>query len=382
MLARTKYIKSFHELLETSEKQYIAIIWEENIGKSTFLETLKEDKAFSKKNTLWISPENLEISNKIRIADTIENIIIDGNVENISIIRTFIESKSFENTVIFISTKKIDEVNTENFLLPWVSFREYAESESMQIDIGKILSGISDVERLNILRDTYIQRWYFPHHIDDPTSIVEDFDTKCTIMKEELFDKEHGIFIEYMRTLAMNTWNLFKADQLAKLLSLSRRKIHKYTEILMKHNVIKAIGPWVENVETETSRHVKIYFSDLSFMKSLLGDLYFQGQMKQWVIENFVFLEIERKLGTSHKIHFYRKKSGAEISFVLENIENTMLTVIDVSQKNVNTPSQALKSFDTSYHTRVERYMILNESIAMKKDIWWVSLLILPHIAI
>ena len=63
-------------------------------------------------------------------------------------------------------------------------------------------------------------------------------------MKQELYKKEYSDFDEYLRTLAMNTGNLFKADQLAKLLGISRRKIHKYTELLMEHAIIKPLGPW------------------------------------------------------------------------------------------------------------------------------------------
>jgi predicted AAA+ superfamily ATPase len=45
----------------------------------------------------------------------------------------------------------------------------------------------------------------------------------------------------------MNVGNLFKADQIAKLLGISRRKVNKYTELLLKHNIIEAIGPWVQD---------------------------------------------------------------------------------------------------------------------------------------
>ena len=63
-------------------------------------------------------------------------------------------------------------------------------------------------------------------------------------MKQELYKKEYDEFTEYMRTLAMNTGNLFKADGIAKLLGISRRKVHKYTELLMRHAIIRPIGPW------------------------------------------------------------------------------------------------------------------------------------------
>lgn len=73
-----------------------------------------------------------------------------------------------------------------------------------------------------------------------------------------------------MRTIAMNIGNLFKADQIAKLLNISRRKVNKYTELLIKHDIVKAIGPWVQDTGTETSRHVKLYFSDLGYLAALL----------------------------------------------------------------------------------------------------------------
>ena len=75
----------------------------------------------------------------------------------------------------------------------------------MRVEIGDILSGNSDIEGMNSLRDTYIYLGHFPRHIDNPNTIIEDFEYKCTIMKQELFEKEHENFLEYMRTLAMNT---------------------------------------------------------------------------------------------------------------------------------------------------------------------------------
>lgn len=85
-----------------------------------------------------------------------------------------------------------------------------------------------------------------------------------------MFEKEYSIFDSYMRTIAMNIGNLFKADQIAKLLNISRRKVNKYTELLIKYNIVKAIGPWVQDTNTETSRHVKLYFSDLGYLSALL----------------------------------------------------------------------------------------------------------------
>lgn len=155
-----------------------------------------------------------------------------------------------------------------------MSFREYAEYRGKTIDIGAVMSGNSNIEELNSIRDEYIKTGGYPLHIEHEKSIFESFDKKRTIMKQELFEKEYTEFDEYMRALAMNTGNLFKSDGLAKLLGISRRKVNKYTEILMSHGIIAPLGPWGDHPDTETTRHVKLYFRELSFLRALLGDIH------------------------------------------------------------------------------------------------------------
>ncbi len=60
-------------------------------------------------------------------------------------------------------------------------------------------------------------------------------------MKVHLFEKEHNEFLEYIRTLAMTVGELFKEEKLAKLIGISRRKVRKYTEILVKEQMIQAV---------------------------------------------------------------------------------------------------------------------------------------------
>lgn len=100
-------------------------------------------------------------------------------------------------------------------------------------------------------------------------------------MVQELFKKEETDFLEFVRTVAMNTGDLFKEERIAKLMNISRRKVRKYSEIILKHNLVHAIGPFVENVSTELSRHVKLYFNDLSYLYAALSVTYYQGMTKQ-----------------------------------------------------------------------------------------------------
>jgi hypothetical protein len=110
--------------------------------------------------------------------------------------------------------------------------------------------------------------------------------------------------------------------------------------------------------------------------------MYYQGITKQGVIENFILLELERKLSSTHDIRFYRKKSGAEIQFLLENKTTRKLTPIEVRIGNNTAISQAMKSFDESYNQFVENYMIFDESETGQKTLNEKNVIILPHIAI
>jgi predicted AAA+ superfamily ATPase len=165
-------------------------------------------------------------------------------------------------------------------------------------------------------------------------------------------------------------------------MNISRRKVHKYTELLMKHDIIRAIWPFWDYPETELFRHVKIYFNDLSYLAIALGVGYYHGPTKQWVLENFIFLELDRKLDDSHEIRFYRKKSGAEVSFVLIDKHSGLITPIDVTLRPTDIVPQALRLFEETYHDKIERVMLMNEEKAWQKELNWKSLIILPHIAI
>ncbi len=383
-IIRTKVIDAFREVLNTSTTQYIAITGPVWVGKSTFLSLLKENGVFPDDTTEWISLEQWDtLEGYTLVNSTPSYIIIDSDISlDTTDIRTFIVSHLLDSKVIFTQEKEGDEIDITHFPLPGISFREYSESSGFPINVGAIMSGTSDINKLNSLKDAYIHLWQFGVNIENPEHIQTSFDEKMSEMVQELFKKEETDFLEFVRTVAMNTGDLFKEERIAKLMNISRRKVRKYSEIILKHNLVHAIGPFVENVSTELSRHVKLYFNDLSYLYAALSVTYYQGMTKQWVLENFLLLELERKLAKTHDIRFYRKKSGAEMQFLIIEKTSGKITSIEVRTGNNTAISQAMKSFDESYHDRVEHYMILTESEAEQKNLNGKNVIILPHAAI
>ncbi|MBC7498120.1 DUF4143 domain-containing protein [Candidatus Gracilibacteria bacterium] len=381
---RTKLIAKFGELLTSTTNQYIALVGNSVSEKSDFIELITTTGILSA-----YSGESIFVTNESPLEPTILSnleanlIIIDSdNSLNIDIIRTFIKSNSSQSKVIFTSDMNIEMSDVANFAISGISFREYAEGIGETIKIDDIMSGTNDIIRQNELRDTYIHLGQYSENLNTPEHTQISFDEKISIMNGELFKKEESDFIEFIRTLAINVGDIFKEERIAKMMSISRRKVRKYTEILLKYNLIRAVGPWVENPTTELSRHVKIYFSDLAYFHAALGVGYYHGEGKQGVIENFVFLELDRKLASTHDIRFYRKKSGAEVSFLIIEQSTKKITPIEISTRSTDIIPQSLSIFIETYRDRIDHAMLMNDTIAKQKISGTTSVIILPHIAI
>ncbi len=381
---RTKLITKFNELFSLNNTQYISIVGEAWTGKSSLLIRIKETSSYTESEIESIYLTDESPLNQVQITNhDAKLIIIDSDLPiNFNEIRTFIDSNSPDSRVIFTSESPLDDNSVENFFIGTVSFREYSESMDQVIDVGAIMRWAANIDELNKIRDTYIHLGAYPTNLDNSENVQIAFDNKLSIMNQELFKKEEWDFLEFIRTVALNVGDIFKEERIAKNMNISRRKVRKYTEIILKHNLIRAIGPWVENHTTELSRHVKVYFSDLAYFHAALWVGYYHGGNKQWVIENFILTELDRKLSTTHDIRFYRKKSGAEVSFILIEKETSKLTPIEVTTRSTNIIPQALKTFYETYGERIDHAMIMNDSMVWQKELNNTPVLILPHVAI
>ncbi len=384
MIYRKKYIDLFHKLIQDRLTQYYAIVWPYGIGKSTFLRECEQfDVFWDADNYQHIDLQNGEPLSSISIQYGVKYVIIDSPESlNIVDIRSFIESLLSDKVIIFTSEQEIYDDDVTMFQFPTIGLREYLEHETGSVNVADIFSWNLDISKLNKLRDIYIKNGWYPEHLLHGTSIKVDFLRKRVLLVQELFEKEYSIFDIYIRTIAMNIGNLFKADQIAKLLNISRRKVNKYTELLIKHDIVKAIGPWVQDTNTETSRHVKLYFSDLGYLSALLWEIHGEWTQRQWATENLIFLELQRKLGETHALYFYRKKSWAEIAFIAEDNENTLITPIEVTTRSTDISPQVFRVFDEEYHDRIERYMIFNDTKWAISSLNDTQIMILPHIGI
>lgn len=198
-------------------------------------------------------------------------------------------------------------------------------------------------------------------------------------MQESLFPKEYEAFSAYLHAIAAQIGSLYKEDQLAQSLGISRRKIKKYTDIILNAGIVVEIKPFFEDSSKELFRHSKLYFTDLAWYKAILGDAFGVGILRSGMIENFAFLELYHKLHTTHDIHCWNKKSGTHIPLVLKTRSTGKLTPIDISIRSAKNISPAMRSFYESYASRIESGMLLNETTAQANVYLGAPYIILPY---
>lgn len=337
----------------------------ENSKNILFVDTYhkKEMKKFLKKNSNS-QYEMIIFASEAFSFEDLENFL---NTENI-----------IAERLIFSSFEENFHENISKFSIPSISFREYSENFNEKITMKDVLGGKSNFDKLKKLSEEYLASGSFIENIANPEKILETFSEKCDIMSEEIFEKEKEDFENFIRTVAMNVGSLFKEDHIAKNMNISRRKVAKYLDILLKYQIITAIESFCHNPEKELSRHKKYYFSDLSYYKGAMGQAYGMGNSKTALMENFIFLELSRKITDTHHLFFWKKKSGTELAFVLENKETQMLSPIEVDFSVPKNISQTMKSFYESYGDSVEYGMFLNENQVSAGQFQEKSFLTLP----
>lgn len=378
LFTRPKLIEKFALLFQDATYNTFIIQSDSKEERERFLIELIQENIF------WnVHYQQIKDGREITHIDNPDLLIIHSDdSSDYSSIRTIINQYQSNPRVILLTETEVLEDDAVLFSLPWISFREYSEASGIVIKMPEIMNKEADIDKLNTLRDIYLHTWQRIENIEQPETTEKTFENVFEKSMGELFEKERSDYLEFLRNIAMSVGEIFKEDKLAKNMGISRRKVKKYLDTSIKHKILSELEPLVLDKETELSRHTKLYFRNLSYASVLLGNLYYHGSGKQWVMENFIYLELERKIWNTHSLYFYKKKSGSEISFILENRQNWLFTPIDVTIKSTIIEPKSFEFFDKSYSDKVETYIITNDSLSNQTTLGEKPLIIIPHIAI
>lgn len=357
-------IQDFLLLFQDESTEHIVIQWHFWTNNHRFLSEIAHHPFFADKNILILDALRKKEIKKVLSKSTGEHydtIFFFSEAFAFHDITSLLEAYHIRGRIIFTGNPHFPEDSITPFLIPEFSFRQYAESQGTEFSLQKILGLTADMTSLESLASEYLKRGSFPGNLENDDTLEADFSHKIATIQESLFEKEYDDFMNFIRSLALEIGSLFKEDFFAKNLGVSRRKIRKFTELLLNHDIIRQVDAFSENGNTELSRHSKVYFSDLSYYRGALGITYGSAATKMSIRENFVFLELSRKLDGTHELLFWRKKSGTGIAFILRNLTNNKLTPIEISTTVSSRISQTMKGFYQVYGDRVEHGMSLTE---------------------
>lgn len=169
--------------------------------------------------------------------------------------------------------------------------------------------------------------------------------------------------------LSVQQGGLVNIQELASTLGLNRGTVTKYIYYLEETFVIKRLTPFFSNPRTELSKMPKIYFADAGMRNLAMGsfsNLQTRSDTGQ-IIEGIVASHVFRNRLMSHKINYWRTKSGAEVDFIISGVKPVQS--IEVKSGNLKriTISRGYRSFLSKYTP--PKAILLNSAMWFKKEI-------------
>lgn len=402
---RKSYINKIENAL--SGEKLVLIVWARQVWKTTILNTIKD--RVQSKNKLYINFEDffsLKFNSKQDFMNWVKfEYWFDFNSDWYlfldeaqylndpeSLLKSLYDDKDIKTKFIvtwsrFWWQKKI----WSSLIWRWeiikifsFNFFEFLESKWKDISIFQNISSINDsiFNSISPYLNEYLNYWWYPAVIFAETKNDKINETKKII--ERFFEKDFLYFMKssdiinfkkVFQFLALNIWNITKIDKIASDLSLSRYKVSQFIKFLIDSYLIYEVYPFSTDKSKEYSKHSKIYFSDIWFLRYIKWG--FENDFQDGKTnENFVFLQLLQN--TDYKqISYYHKLSWSEIDFIVENNDWKLIPIESKSSENYKLP-KIFYSFDQDYWEKISNFIITSRSLIDKNVINNKNLYIKP----
>ncbi len=154
-----------------------------------------------------------------------------------------------------------------------------------------------------------------------------------------------------VQVLGSQIGGLLNAKELSNTLNLNQITLGKYIFLLENSFVIYLLKPFFSNKRKEISKMPKLYFEDVGIRNMIVNDfrkLDLRNDLGN-LAENFIFTELDKKLGVADELYFWRTISKQEVDFVLR--KSGELIPIEVKYKSFKKPliTSGMKNFIETY---------------------------------
>ena len=175
---------------------------------------------------------------------------------------------------------------------------------------------------------------------------------------------EHATgFNKLLRLLAAQTGNLVNVNELSRESDLPYRACEDYLELLQQMYIIKLLEPYFTNKRAAITKMKKVYFCDngiRNIINTEFGNIRYRPDNGA-LFENYVLLELLRKLNPAGKIYFYRTRDGAEVDFVVNQVFERY--AVECKYKIFQKPSHSKALTAFSEMEAIEKRYIINKNM-------------------
>ncbi|SPD75892.1 conserved hypothetical protein [uncultured Desulfobacterium sp.] len=151
--------------------------------------------------------------------------------------------------------------------------------------------------------------------------------------------------------LSAQQGGLVNIQELASTLGLHRETVSNYIYYLEETFVVKKLTPFFSNPRTELSKMPKIYFTDPGLRNLAMGnfsELHSRSDAGQ-ILEGIVASHMVQNRSESHRVHYWRTKSGAEVDFVVSAVQPVQGVEVKAGKLKSMTISRGYRSFLSKY---------------------------------
>lgn len=198
-------------------------------------------------------------------------------------------------------------------------------------------------------------------------------------IKEQLGIKDTIQYKKILELLGITAANLLNIQNIARELGAYHRKINDLVEIAVETYLVDLIRPFSRNKKSEIIKYPKVYFEDSGMRNFLIKNMSLDLNLRLdtgALVENFVYNEIIGSIDVFSQVKFWRKKSEAEIDFLL--VRNQAMLPLEVKSGSYeNIPKSLLLFCDRE---KLSRAVIFTRDVSMKIIREGIDFYFIPYI--
>ena len=184
---------------------------------------------------------------------------------------------------------------------------------------------------------------------------------------KSLFEVNREIAFErFFHILSNSVGSLLNLSAISSDLGISPKTLERYLNILSDLCLVKILPPFSRNIRTEIRKAKKVYFIDtglLNWAKGSFLDVSKRGDVGM-LAENLAYISVLRKIKNFEKLFYWRKKSGAEVDFV---VSNSTVTPIECKYEGNIKLGKGFYSFLKQYSPK--NAVVLTKNLLERKEL-------------